>query len=200
MKKIVHKRLSLRILCILMLLVAIHSPKLISAQDIPPPNPELDINILSGNDILFVFDEISEYKNGIMNAGQITYIRIGSITKWQLTFKADQIMFYGNVNPAHQMELNNVGVVVVSTGTNQDDGIATVNYAKASPLCLESNDVLLLNPGTGTNRGYGIKNAFSLFWEMGTKRGNMNTISMLEQNLAPDMYTVTITLTLTPVF
>lgn len=170
------------------------------SQDIPPPNPEMDINILSGNDILFVFDEMSEYKNGIMNAGQITYIRIGSVVDWQLTFKADQIMFYGNSNPAHQMQLNNVGVVMVSTGSYQDDGSNTTNYAKSVPLCLESNDVLLLTKGSGTNKGYGIKNAFSMYWEMGTMRGNMNNISMLEQHLAADYYTVGIVLTLTPAF
>lgn len=170
------------------------------AQDIPPPNPELDINILSGNDIWFVFDEMIEYQNGIMNAGQVTYIRIGSIYDWQLTFMADQIMFYGNSNPAHQMQLNNVGLVVTSTGSNQDNGISTINYAKVVPLCLESSDVLLLTRGSGTNKGYGIKNAFSLFWEMGTKRGNMNNISMLQQHLAADTYTVNIILTLSPVF
>jgi hypothetical protein len=173
---------------------------MVKAQDIPPPNPDLNINILSGNDILFVFDEMIEYQNGIMNAGQITYIRIGSIYNWQLTFMADQIMFYGNSNPSHQMQLNNVGVIVVSTGLNQDDGISTINLAKNVPLCLESSEILLLTKGSDTNKGYGIKNAFSLFWEMGTMRGNMNNISMLHQFLAADTYTVNIILTLSPVF
>jgi len=172
----------------------------IRAQDIPPPNPELSINILSGNDILFVFDEMIEYQNGIMNAGQITYIRVGSIYDWQLTFMADQIMFYGNNDPAHQMELNNVGLVVVSTGTNQDNGVYTINSAKTLPLSLQSSEVLLLTKGSGSNKGYGIKNAFSLYWEMGTKRGGMNNLSMLQQQLDPDTYTLGIILTLSPVF
>ena len=172
------------------------------AQDFPPDNPELDINIVSGNDILFVFDEMIEYQNGIMNAGQITYIRIGSIYDWELSFMADQIMFYGNNNPAHQMQLNNVGVVVVSTGTNLDNGIATINNAKNVPLCLRSTDVQLLTKGSGSNKGYkgGTANAFSLYWEMGTMRGDMNNISMLKQHLASDTYTINIILTLSPVF
>ena len=172
----------------------------VCAQDIPPPNPELNINILTGNDILFVFDEIIEYQNGIMNAGQITNIRVGSIYDWQLSFMADQIMFYGNSDPGHQMLLNNVGVVVVSTGLNPDNGVSTTNLAKTIPLCLESTDVLLLTKGSGSNKGYGIKNAFSLYWEMGTRRGNMNNITMLQQNLAADTYTIGIILTLSPVF
>jgi len=199
MRRQIKNRLNYYFQKILLLLLILSIANALQSQDIPPPNPEIDINILSGNDIIFVFDEISEYQNGILNAGQITYIRIGCIENWQLSFKADQIMFYGNTNPAHQMELNNVGVVVVSTGTNPDNGISTINYAKASPLTLESNEVILLTRGSGINKGYGVKNAFSLFWEMGTKRGNMNTNSMLEQHLAPDYYTVNIILTVTSV-
>lgn len=200
MLNLISKLQKLHFQKILILLITMFLFISVKSQIIPPPNPEININILSGNDILFVFDEIAEYQNGIMNAGQVTFIRIGCIEDWQLTFNTNQPMFYGNTNPAHQMELNNVGLVIVSTGTNQDNGISTINYAKASPLCLESNDVLVLAKGSGSNKGYGIKNAFALYWEMGTKRGNMNNISMIDQNLAPDMYSLTIFLTLSPAF
>lgn len=168
----------------------------IKSQDIPPPNPGLVINIVSGYSIEFVFDEIAEYINGISGAGQSTYIRIGAIYDWKLQFKADQIMFYGTNNPSNQMELNNVGVMVVSTGTNQDDGSNIINNAKVAPVALESNDVTLLTKGVLTNKGYGIENAFILNWEMGTRNGNMNSLTMLEQNLGADTYTLNIMLTL----
>jgi len=168
-------------------------------QDIPPPNPSMVISILSGHSILFVFDEISEYKNGIINQGQSTFIRIGAVLDWQLQFKADQTIFYGDNNSSNQMELNNVGVVVVSTGTNQDDGSNIINNAKYAPLALEGNDVTLMTKGTLSNRGFENRNSFTLNWEMGTKRGNMNNQSMLEQMLAADTYTVNIILTLSPV-
>ena len=167
----------------------------IKSQDIPPPNPGLVINIVSGYSIEFVFDEINEYINGI-NAGQSTFIRIGAIYDWKLQFKADQLMFYGTNDPAHQMELNNVGVVVTSIGTNQDDGSNLVNNAKFAPVALESSDVTLLTKGTLTNKGYGIENSFTLDWEMGTRNGNMNTTRMLDQLLEADTYTLTIILTL----
>ena len=173
-------------------LVSLH----IQSQDIPPPNPGLVINIVSGYSVEFVFDQIDEYMNGIMGGGQATYIRIGAIYDWKLQFKADQIIFYGTNNPAHTMELNNVGVTVVSTGTNQDDGSNIVNNAKTVPLALESTDVTLLNKGNLTNKGYGIENSFTLNWEMGTRRGNMNNVTMLEQMLHADIYTVNIILTL----
>jgi hypothetical protein len=168
----------------------------LKSQDIPPPNPGLVINIVSGYSIEFVFDEIDEYINGIQNAGQQTFIRIGAIYDWKLQFKADEIIFYGTSDPMHLMELNNVGLVVSSIGTNQDDGSNIINYAKTAPVALESNDVTLLTKGSLTNRGYGIENSFILNWEMGTRNGNMNPVRMLDQVLAADTYTLNIILTL----
>jgi hypothetical protein len=167
-----------------------------SSQDVPPPNPEIALNIVSGQSILFIFDEIDEYVNGIMNAGHVTYIRVGCITDWKLQFRADQDMFYGLNNPANTMELNNVGVVVVSLGSNQDDGSHIINNAKTLPLALEFTDITLLTKGTLSNFGYAAENSFTLNWEMGTQRGNMNNLSMLEQELAPDRYILNIILTL----
>lgn len=168
----------------------------VKSQDIPPPNPGLVINIVSGYSIEFIFDEINEYKNGIGGAGHSTFVRIGAITDWKLQFKADQLMFYGTDDPAHQMELNNVGVTVTSIGTNLDDGSNIINNAKYNPIALESNDVTLLTRGSTTNMGYGIENSFTLDWEMGTRNGNMNPTRMIDQNLAADDYIVNIILTL----
>ncbi len=172
----------------------------VQSQDIPPPNPSLIINIVSGYSVNFVFDEMTEYKNGILNGGQSTFIRIGAVVDWKLQFSADQTIFYGENNPANQMELNNVGVVIISTGTNLDNGTNITNYAKSAPIALENNDVTILTKGTNTNKGYGIRNAFTLNWEMGTQRGNMNNLSILDQMIATDTYTLNITLTLSPYF
>lgn len=171
-------------------------PGIARSQDIPPPNPGLVINIVSGYSIQFDFDEIDEYIYGIVNAGQSTFIRIGAIYDWKLQFKADQDMFYGTNDPAHQMLLNNVGVVVTSIGTNQDDGSNLVNNAKFAPVALDNTDITLLTKGTLTNKGYGIENSFTLDWEMGTRNGNMNQVRMLDQMLAADSYTLNIILTL----
>jgi hypothetical protein len=168
----------------------------LKSQDIPPPNPGLVINIVTGYSIEFFFDEMDEYINGISNAGQSTFIRIGAIYDWKLQFKADQVMFYGTDDPAHVMELNNVGVTVTSIGTNMDDGSNIVNNAKFAPIALESNDITLLTKGNLTNKGYGIENSFTLDWEMGTRNGNMNQIRMIDQLLEADDYTVNIILTL----
>ncbi len=170
----------------------------LQAQDIPPPNPTMVISILSGYSISFLFDEIDEYNNGILNQGQSTFIRIGAVLDWKLQFKADQTIFYGDDSPTNQMELNNVGVVILSIGTNQDDGSNIINYAKVLPIALESNDVTLMTKGTSSNRGYENRNSFSLNWEMGTMRGNMNNLSLMEQMLVSDTYVLNIVLTLSP--
>ncbi|MFP4470794.1 MAG: hypothetical protein ACLFPE_08925 [Bacteroidales bacterium] len=184
-----------KLVVVLLLMTLLNTPEL-RGQDIPPPNPGLTINILSGPSVMFVFDEMDEYKDGISNAGQSTFIRIGSVSNWTLQFKADQPIFYGENNPTNQMELNNVGVMVVSTGTNLDDGTHITNYARNVPLALDESDVTLMTPGILSNKGYGISNAFTLNWEMGTMRGNMNNMSMLEQQLETDTYTLNIVLTL----
>ena len=178
------------------MLILLFSGHRAQAQDIPPPNPDLVINILSGQSIVFTFDTMDKYKDGILGGGQSTFIRIGSIYDWKLDFKADQIMFYGTGNPANTIHLDNVGVIVVSTGTNLDDGSNTTNNAKFLPLALSSTDVNLMTVGSGTNKGYAIRNSFTLNWEMGTRRGNMNPQRMLDQNLAADTYTLNVVLTL----
>lgn len=170
------------------------------SQDIPPPNPDLVISILSGESIRFVFDEMDEYINGIMNAGQITYVRVLSVYDWQLQFKADQVMFYGTLDAANTMQLNNIGVIVTSVGTNLDDGSNLINYAKDITIALESIDVLLLTKGTLTNKGGGLRNTFIFAWECGTMRGNMNPVSMFDQMLGADIYNLNVILTVSPVF
>ena len=168
----------------------------LKSQDIPPPNPGLVINIVSGYSIEFVFDEFDEYVNGIPNSGQSTFIRIGAIYDWKLQFKASQLIFTGLNDATHQMELNNVGVQVDSQGTNQDDGSNIINYAQTVPLALESNDITLLTKGALSNKGYHYENQFYLNWEMGTRNGNMNNESLLEQIIPNDTYTLIIYLTL----
>ncbi len=179
-----------------MLLAILSAGLTVRAQDIPPPNPSLVINIVSGYSVVFNFDEMIEYKDGILNGGQATFIRVGSIWDWKLQFSADQTIFYGENNPANQMELNNVGVVVISTGTNLDNGTNIINYAKTAPVALANTDITLLTKGTNTNKGFGVRNAFTLNWEMGTKRGNMNNQSLLQQMIVSDTYSINIILTL----
>lgn len=189
-----------KIIIILIVLSAFLYQKRLKSQDIPPPNPELEINILSGQSIVFVFDDMTEYMNGIMNAGHVSYIRVLSIYNWQLHFKADQVMFYGTADATNTMPLNNIGLIVTSVGSNLDDGSNIISYAKNLPLALESTDVLLLTKGALSNKGGGLRNTFTFAWECGTMRGNMNPISMLDQHLGSDIYNLNVVLTLSPVF
>ena len=98
------------------------------------------------------------------------------------------------------MELNNLGLLIESIGTNQDDGSNITNNAKYAQVALESSDITILTKGNLTNKGYGIENSFTLNWEMGTRQGNMNTTSIFEQMAAglvdADTYTVNVILTL----
>jgi len=168
----------------------------LKSQDIPPPNPGLVLNIVTGWSIDFTFDEFIEYQNGIENGGQ-TFIRIGAIYDWKLQFHADQLTFIGT--SGNTMELNNLGVTISSIGTNTEFNGHLTNFATV-PVAVESDYVTLLTPGVFTNKGYGIENSFLLNWHMGTMDGNMNGTSMLDQMISgaieADDYTVNVILTL----
>jgi hypothetical protein len=182
---------------IILLLICLCGPKL-RAQDIPPPNPGLAINITQGWNIQFVFDEFDEYVNGIPNTGQDTYVRIGAILDWKLEMMADADMLYG-IDPSHTMELNNIGVVVDCMGTNQcsiNSNLNIQNNTLVGPLALDDQAVTLLQSGTLGNKGYQAENHFILHWEMGTRQPGMHPNSILEQMLAPDTYSVIVNLIL----
>jgi hypothetical protein len=168
----------------------------LKSQDIPPPNPGLVINIVSGWSIDFVFDEFSEYQNGI--SGPSTFIRIGAIYDWKLQFSADQLTFIGNL-PGNTMALNNLGVTVVSNGINDEFNGHITNNATV-PVGLDYDTYTLLTPGSLTNKGYHHENRFTLNWQMGTMQGTMNGTSMLDQMISgilkADDYTVNVILTL----
>jgi hypothetical protein len=169
------------------------------SQDIPPPNPGLVLNIVSGSIIEFTFDEIVEYKDGILNGGQ-TYIRIGAIYDWKLQISANELTFIGTAG--NTMELNNLGLTINSIGTNTEFNGHLVNNATV-PVGVTynpSSPYTLLTKGVMTNKGYGIENTFTLDWSMGIMQGTMNTTSLFDQmvqgTLLSDDYTVTVTLTL----
>lgn len=161
-----------------------------------PNNPGLSLNIMTGGSIEFNFDEISDFLNGIQDGNQNSEIRVGALGNWKLEFKTNSAQFEGT-HSGNYMPLNNLGVKVVSTGTNHDDGSNLINHAKSLPLALDDQPVLLLEPGNDGNRGYGVRNAFSLLWEMGTRNGNMNNLTLIEQAIQPDRYELTIEFTLT---
>jgi len=164
-----------------------------------PNNPSLRLNILSGTSIEFNFDSMDDWQNGIQNEGQATYIRVGSLGNWKLEFAANETQFYGTIDPLNQMPLDNLGLMVASSGTNQDDGSNIINYARTAPLALSNSEVLILANGPMGNKGHGIRNSFILNWEIGTTDGNMNPQSILQQLIEADNYIVNITLTLTAV-
>lgn len=161
-----------------------------------PNNPNISLNIKSGENIVFNFNTLNELKNGIVNAGHDTYIRVGCANNWDLSFRTNDSEFSGTNNPTNVMPLNNIGVKIVSTGNNLDDGSNIVNNAKFNALALSNSDVILLTKGILKNAGFGIKNSFVFRWEAGTKSGNMNNTSVFDQYIPADSYTTTIVITL----
>eukprot|EP00034_Subulatomonas_tetraspora_P002741 GABW01004582.1.p1 GENE.GABW01004582.1~~GABW01004582.1.p1 ORF type:complete len:81 (+),score=25.89 GABW01004582.1:154-396(+) len=74
--------------------------------------------------------------------------------------------------------------------------VAAINEAKA----LESEEAVIIEQdGDASNAGDDEANSFTLYWEMGTQAGDMNSGSIFEQDLKKGTYNVDVDFILTEV-
>jgi len=134
--------------------------------------------------IVFDFTTLNEYKEGL-GGYQGDYASAGSVSStanWMLGYKAQGDFLH--TDGSTTMPLNNAGVTVEFTGSNPIE-----NYASADPQALSLSEVTLLEyDGINSNAGDGVDNEFVVYWEMGTKAGDMNEESLFEQNLKKGSY------------
>jgi len=138
---------------------------------------------LNNTDIVFDFTTLEHYKKGLgKKAGAYkTTGAVSSTANWKLSFKAQ-----GDFNHADGgvMPLNNVGLSAKFTGSNTIE-----NNAENNPLALSTEETVILgHNGHDSNAGDIHANSFTIFWEMGTKRGKMNKKSIFEQDLKKGAY------------
>ncbi len=138
--------------------------------------------------ITFDFTTLNEYKNGLGNY-QGSYESAGSVTStsnWKLGYKAQGDFLHSDGNTA--MPLDNAGVSVEFTGSNPIE-----NNASSDPIALSLSEVILLDyDGSNSNAGDDDANEFVIYWEMGTKEGDMNAESIFEQNLKKGSYSTNV--------
>ncbi|MDP4183957.1 MAG: hypothetical protein Q8862_02190 [Bacteroidota bacterium] len=158
------------------------------------PNP---VNSISGNanssinlhldksDINFDFSTFDDYKNGVGGYNVDAYSTKGAIlsaVNWKFSVRA--LASFTSSDGFSTILLNNVGFTV------QFDGdVDVVNYTLNGPKALSSNEVVLLEKRSlDQSKGDEKNNKFVVFWEMGTKKGNMNQLGILDQNIKGGSY------------
>ncbi|MCL3782672.1 hypothetical protein EMN47_19985 [Prolixibacteraceae bacterium JC049] len=135
----------------------------------------------------FEFRTINNFKKGLggyLNSNYAFYGQIESTANWKLIMQAKTNFTHSD--GATTMKLDNLGVTVEWRGKNK-----VYNKAKKRPLAVSKSSVLLLDQYRGrTNAGTKKDNEFNVFFEMGTRRGNMNQKSLYQQNLKKGKYQV----------
>jgi hypothetical protein len=158
------------------------------------------LNLVSGDEITFNFEDFDDYKNGIANT-TTTQLTVNSSTDWKLNVKAESanLTYDGNNIP-----IDNVGVSLATSGTYTVGDANYVNNADGSANAkgLTTSDQTLIEAGTAHNIGDATQNILDLTWYMGTKNGSMRAESMFDQLTRGDFptggpYTANVTFTLT---
>lgn len=168
-------------------------------------NQVLRMTITNGGNIEFVFSTIDHYKNGISGAtattGEmyVTEFTVASSTSWELNYGAERATFIGTDDPAHTLDLDNVGFTLVSGGAHTIGAVAGTGELACIPTGgvaatiadLDQYPVALLSDNgviTASNAGDETDNSFTMTWRCGTAEGGMNTIRLIEEAITPDRY------------
>ena len=146
-------------------------------------NTTMSLN-LDNSPILFDFVTLDEFRKGLgkYEGEYSSKGTIRSTANWTLSYRATKA--FTHTDGVTTMPLDNVGLSAKFTGKNQ-----VTNYAEGTPLPLsESRTTIIGHNGHKSNAGDESDNAFTIFWEMGTTKGNMNNKSIFEQDLKKGEY------------
>ena len=133
--------------------------------------------------IVFDFVTLDEYRNGL-GAYEGNYASPGiikSTANWDLSYRA--LANFTHTDGSTTMPLDNVGLTAKFTGKNK-----IKNYSD-DPLALSQKRTKILgHNGLDSNAGDETDNAFTIYWEMGTMKGDMNEESIFKQDLKKGEY------------
>ncbi|MBU0488843.1 MAG: hypothetical protein KKA07_01390 [Bacteroidetes bacterium] len=170
-------------------------------------NSVLRLNIVSGGNIEFVFNNVQEYKVGKANGGAndlyTTNVTVAASNDWNLRLMAEDATLIGTDDNGNTMALDNVGYAVSFNGIAAyafaaKNACATAyvgTYANAAVLTNAYVDVITPN-GASHNAGEVTDNDFIFYWAAGTGAGALTNTSFIEQNLTPDRYVTNVFLNL----
>jgi hypothetical protein len=162
-------------------------------------NSILRLNVVSGGNIEFNFNTLEQYTNGIWNSEAYnTKFTVASSVNWEVNIFAEDKDFIGtdDAGGLNVLPLDNVGYQITYDGTGAASDFNIPSLATAKPLDDSETTTLVGRQGATTNAGDVNQNAFIINWRCGTKEGDMNTTSILEQSLPADRYATNVFLIL----
>jgi hypothetical protein len=169
-------------------------------------NSILRLNIVSGGNIEFAFNNLMDYEAGIPNSDAYdTQFTVASSQDWTVSMYVEDDQFIGTsvgdtLGGNHVMPLNNVGYEMTYTGSG-DVSNYSLHNGDTPPKGLIAGTQQIVAPDGTSNAGPISLNAFTINWECGTTPGigtGMNPNTLLEQNLSSDRYTTNVFLILSP--
>ncbi|MDD3567760.1 MAG: hypothetical protein PHT92_05100 [Bacteroidales bacterium] len=148
-------------------------------------NSILRLTVTSGGNIVFVFNTIDQYENGIGGTPRTTTtFQVSSSRDYSITMVPENGTFIGLETGNTTFALNNVGYVLATTGGAVIDN-------DLHPLAATQ----VLTPGGGATAGG--NHQYTIQWEVGTAGTGM-AAALSTQSLATDIYVNNIFLTLAP--
>jgi len=162
-------------------------------------NSILRLTVVSGGNIDFVVNTITQYTSGINNGGAgaqyQTNFTVASSEDFDVTLRAEDANFIGQDDATNTMPLNNVGYDLTESGSGADPA----NWAlPAAVLPLTNVAANIVTGVAGAAAGGAAKNNFTIQWRLGTAEGTMNATTLLAQSLSPDRYVTNVFLELVP--
>lgn len=151
-------------------------------------NAILRLSVTSGGNIQFVVNTIDQYESGIPNSSQYTTtFQVASSRDFTVTMGAEEATFIGIETGSTALALDNLGWETLPlTGTLVGGVHALVGNSPTPSTIVEG-----LAGGTNIH-------TYEIQWQLGTYQGSMNTATLLEQSLDPDIYVTNVFLTLVP--
>ena len=162
-------------------------------------NSILRLTVVSGGNIDFIVNTITQYTSGINSLGTDaryhSNFTVSSSEDFNVSLRAEDLTFLGQDNATHTMPLDNVGFDLTESGTGADPA----NFAlPAAVLAVTSGAVNIVTGVAGASAGGALKNNFTIRWRLGTAQGGMNASSLLAQSLSADRYITNVFLELVP--
>ena len=139
---------------------------------------------LATDDIVFEFNTLDDYKNGLggIEGDYASQGSVSSTSNWKLSYKANSA--FTHADGITTMPLDNVGLTAVFSGSNS---VQNATAEKALPLSADRTEIIG-HDGVNSNAGDYEDNSFIIYWEMGTKNGEMNNKSLFQQDLKKGVY------------
>jgi len=162
-------------------------------------NSILRLNVKSGGNIEFNFNNLNQYQDGITNTTEYdTKISVASSVNWTLNMGAedDGLLNIDEVSSTPTtMNRNFIAYSVDYTGSRADatDYTITAGWNDLPHLNTSADDIIT---NAGTNAGGEGQNAFTIHWECGTS--NTNGGSLLGSNLTGGRYATNVFFILEP--